>query len=232
MKKFNMFLIMTIVVGSCGIMYPASAQFEGKIESIPPHIQKQIVGKSWEQACPISLSDLRYLTIGFWGYDSKKHLGEMIVHKDIAQEVIEIFRELFSARFPIEKMRLVDLYFREPENRPKGEIDDASVEDNNTSAFFFRYIGKTTIVSEHGLGTAIDINPRVNPFVRGQECCPENGREFCDRTRNDVPGLITIGSICYNAFMSRGWKWGGHWKNVKDYQHFCKQEIIPASFNE
>ena len=51
------------------------------------------------------------------------------------------------------------------------------------------------------------------------------------KTRTDFPGLITEEGICYHAFTKRGWKWGGTWKNVKDYQHFCKQEIIPDYFN-
>jgi hypothetical protein len=24
------------------------------------------------------------------------------------------------------------------------------------------------------------------------------------------------------AFAKRGWKWGGNWKSLKDYQHFSK----------
>ena len=144
----------------------------------------------------------------------------MIVHKDVAHEVVEIFQELFENKFPIETMRLIDDYF-EP-NKTKGEIDDISMAHNNSVGFFFRFIGKTNIVSEHGYGTAIDINPRVNPFVRGDFVCPPESKEFCDRTRKDVKGLLNEDSICINAFTKRGWNWAGKWKKVQDYQHFCK----------
>lgn len=191
-----------------------------KIDLINETIAKRIVGKTWTVECPVPLTDLRYLTIPYWGYDGKEHLGEMIVHKAVALEVIDIFQELFEVKFPIEEMRLIDDYF-EP-GKTRGEIDDISMAHNNTSAFFFRFIGKTTIVSEHGLGTAIDINPRVNPFVRGDYVCPAESRVYCDRTRTDVKGLLTGKDVCVRAFTKRGWNWAGLWKKVQDYQHFCK----------
>lgn len=190
------------------------------IKPIDNSISKRIAGKSWETSCPITLEDLCYLTIPYWGYDDKAHLGEMIVHKNVAQEVVDIFQELYETKFPIERISLIDDYYIP--GRTKGEVDDASMAANNSSGFFFRYIGKTTIVSEHGLGTAIDINPRVNPFVRGNYVCPSASKEYCDRTRKDIKGLLTEDSVCVKAFKKRGWNWGGNWKKVQDYQHFCK----------
>lgn len=203
--------------------------FFAQIEPISERIAQIIVGKTWQPDCPIPLKDLRYITIAHWGYDDTIHRGEIIVHKDVAEEIVEIFHELFAHKFAIEKMQLIDNYFQD--NLSNDEIDGQSLAENNSSAFFFRYIGKTTIVSEHGLGTALDINPRINPFVRGKEVYPADAQEFCDRSRIDVPGMITRDSICYQAFIKRDWKWGGNWKNVQDYQHFCKQEIIPENFN-
>jgi hypothetical protein len=36
-------------------------------------------------------------------------------------------------------------------------------------------------------------------------------------------GMIVKDDLCYKAFTSRGWTWGGDWKYEKDYQHFQKQ---------
>jgi D-alanyl-D-alanine carboxypeptidase-like protein len=183
-------------------------------------VAQRIVGKSWEPACPIPLKDLRYLTMSYWGYDDQEHLGEMVVHKDVAEEVVAIFEELFYAQFPIERMQLIDDFF-EP-GKTKSEIDDISMAHNNSYGFFFRYVSKTTIVSEHGMGTAIDINPLVNPFVRGDYVRPTQSREYSNRRRTDVKGLITEDTVCYKAFIKRGWNWAGQWKKIQDYQHFCK----------
>lgn len=194
----------------------------GTIGKIDEKLEQRITGKSWESSCPIPLSDLRYLTIPYWGYDNQIHIGEMIVHKSIAQEVLDIFYELLENKFPIQSMRLIDDYFQP--HLTKGDVDDLSMLNNNSSAFFFRYIGKTNIVSEHGLGTAIDINPLVNPMVKGEKVFPSISREFCERTRKDVKGFLTEYSICVKIFKKYGWHWAGDWKKIKDYQHFCKNQ--------
>lgn len=190
------------------------------ISPINDTIKQRIVGKSWTETCPIPLEDLRYLTIPYWGYDDKQHQGEMIVHKDVVQEVITIFAELLEAKFPIESMRLVDDFFQPGMSR--SDVDTASMLSNNTSAFFYRCISNTKIISEHCLGTAIDINPLVNPFVRGDYVCPAESKGYCDRTRTDIKGFLTPESICVTLFLKHGWNWAGAWKKVQDYQHFCK----------
>lgn len=196
-------------------------EYRASIELISEPIAARIVGKSWELTCPVPLEDLRYLKISHWGYDDQVHQGEMIVHKDVASEVVEIFKELFVAKFPIERMRLIDDYFQP--GKTKGEIDDSSIRDNNSSAFFFRLVGKTNFVSEHGLGTAIDINPLVNPLVRqGADICPAESQAYSDRTRTDVKGMVTASSDCVRIFLKHNWKWAGNWKKLQDYQHFCK----------
>jgi hypothetical protein len=228
MQNMCSYLLMTVLIVN-QIVFAAQTEFIGTVEEISPEIEKRIVGKSWQPECPIPLEDLRYLRLSHWGYDNEIHLGEMIVHKDVADDVIEIFKELFENHFPIERMHLIDDYFEE--GKSKNEIDDISMTNNNTSAFFYRAISGTDVISEHGLGTAIDINPLINPFydIITDHVSPSNAREFLDRERTDVAGMITKESICYKAFIKRGWKWGGNWKNVKDYQHFSVKEVLNKS---
>lgn len=195
-------------------------QPQATIAPIDDTIKQRIVGKSWTPECPIPLEDLRYLTIPFWGYDDKEHMGEMIVHKEIAQDGIAIFAELFQEKFPIERMQLIDDFFKP--NMTRGNVDDASMAANNSSGFFYRCIGKTNIVSEHGLGTAIDINPLVNPFVRGDYVSPAESKRYADRTLTGVKGFLTPESACVKIFLKHGWHWAGTWKKCQDYQHFCK----------
>ena len=59
------------------------------------------------------------------------------------QDVLEILRQLYEAKYPIEKIRLVDEYDAD---------EESSMEDNNSSAFNFRFISHTTRVSKHGSG--------------------------------------------------------------------------------
>lgn len=206
-----------------------AGDFFAIIEPITKATARKITGKSWLLDCPIELADLRLLTIRHWDFKNKVCTGELIVHQSVAEEVAYIFKELFESHFQIEKMYLIEDYFQ-PDVR-REVVDEYAAEDNNTSAFFYRMINGEDMISEHSLGTAIDINPRVNPFVFGNHVRPANAKEFVNRDRVDVPGMINKDSICHLAFMKCGWKWGGDWKYVKDYRHFCKKEIIPASFD-
>lgn len=183
-------------------------------EPLPDIIADKIEGVSWKEEAPVGLDDLSYVRVTYWGFDDKEHIGELVVHKRVAEEVTQIFKELYEAKFPIEKIRLIDEY---------NANDDLSMDDNNTSAFCFREVaGKKGTLSKHSYGIAIDINPIQNPFIKGERISPAAGEEYKDR-ENVRKGMIVKGDICYKAFKERGWTWGGEWRTLKDYQHFQKQ---------
>lgn len=183
-------------------------------ESLPEEIVNKINGISWKQGAPVELDDLSYVKVMYWGFDEEEHIGELIVHRKVAEEITQIFKELHEAKFPIEKIRLIDEY---------DANDDLSMEDNNTSAFCYREVaGKKGTLSKHSYGIAIDINPVQNPYIKGEKISPLEGKEYKDR-KNVKKGMIVKDDICYKAFKERGWIWGGEWKTIKDYQHFQKQ---------
>ncbi len=169
------------------------------------------MASSWRAGCPVPLSSLRYVTVRHWGTDGVVHDGELVVHVDHADAIVTVFAELFVARFPIERMRLVDDY--------DGD-DKASMRANNTSAFNCREVdGRPGVLSNHSWGTAIDINPLVNPWVKGSVVDPPEGRPYADRSR-PVPGGVYRGDVVTQAFARIGWGWGGDWPTSKDWQHF------------
>ncbi|MDD4113053.1 MAG: M15 family metallopeptidase [Herbinix sp.] len=187
------------------------------IEELDQRLIERITGKSYKEDTDIPYSDLRYIRLLHMGFDGLTHVGEMIVNKAIADDTIEIFKELYDIEYPIEKILLIDDY----------DADDLkSMADNNSSAFNYRFIEGTTRRSVHSDGRAIDINPLYNPYVRTvdgkQEVLPENGAEYVDRDK-DNEYYIRKDDPCYKAFVSRGFTWGGEWKNSKDYQHFEKK---------
>jgi hypothetical protein len=170
------------------------------------------LGTSWRPGCPLEPSQLRRVSIDYLGFDDTVHRGELIVHEDLAAEVVAIFDQLLTLRYPIEKMRTVDNY--------PGASDDLSMEDNNTSAFNCRDIPGTGRWSLHAYGRAIDLNPRINPFIdRTGAFQPRNAAPYLDRNRTD-PGLLHAGDPVVRVFTDRGWRWGGYWRTPIDYQHF------------
>ena len=185
-------------------------------QEITDDIFARIEGKSFKANCITSREDLRYLRVLHYNKDREILEGELICHKDIADDLLAIFQELYKAKYPIERMKLVDEYEAD---------DEASMRANNSSAFNFRYISGTKSLSRHSRGMAVDINPLYNPYVRyrgGRTLVePANAKPYVDRSK-DFPYKIVKGDLCYRLFKKYGFTWGGDWKNSKDYQHFEK----------
>lgn len=183
---------------------------------IAPEVLERMKGKSYPEHCTTPLADLRYLRVMHYNKEGEVCRGELICHKAISGDLLEIFRQLFLAKYPIERMVLVDGY---------GGDDEASMADNNSSAFNYRYVAGTKRLSKHSRGLAIDINPKYNPYVRkrGEKTLvsPKGSEKYVDRSR-DFPYKIDRNDLCYKLFKAYGFTWGGDWRNSKDYQHFEK----------
>jgi hypothetical protein len=165
---------------------------------------------SWRTGCPVPVAGLRAIDVTHFGYDGAVHIGRLVVAADVAAALVAVFHDLYDARFPIQRMEPIDVY---------GGDDNRSVRANNTSAFNCRAVTGGSGWSEHAYGRAIDVNPFVNPYVKGTTVLPPGAAPFTDRSRTDA-GMIHGGDAVVQAFASRGWSWGGYWISLKDYQHF------------
>ncbi len=169
------------------------------------------LGASWRGGCPVSVEDLRWLDLTHWTDDGHSEIGSLVVHADHVDDVVAVFRLIFDAGFPIHSMQPITEF---------GGDDNASMRANNTSAFNCREIdGQLGVWSQHAYGGAIDINPLVNPWVRGSSVDPPEGAPYVARDAS-IPGLIIEGDAVTDAFASIGWGWGGNWTSTLDYQHF------------
>jgi hypothetical protein len=196
-----------LVVGSADT---ATSKFRGTVELVSPAQAKRMTGVSWRKGCPVPLRDLRLLTVQHWGFDGKARTGRVIVHEDVSRQLVDVFRDLYAAHFPIRRMVQVDAY---------GGSDFRSIEADNTSAFNCRYVDGTTRWSEHAYGRAIDVNPIENPYVSGGRTSHAASRPYLDRARHR-PGMAYEGGAVVRAFDAIGWGWGGRWTSAQDYQHF------------
>ena len=184
---------------------------------MPDSIWHRMQGRSYPQGCEVPRSDLRYLELSYVDFEGHEHLGQMVCNRHIADDLLYIFRRLYEARYPIASMRLIDDY---------GADDARSMAANNTSCFCYRRVAGSTALSKHSRGMAVDVNPLYNPcvYVRSGRVLPPEGRAYAhgrDR-RKDIPGKIDTADLCYRLFVSRGFRWGGSWRSLKDYQHFEK----------
>ena len=193
-----------------GISYPISSDDTSVINRLAK-----------DDTLAISYNDLRYLSILHYDFNGKVQTGELICNKGIADDLVEIFYELYVNEYQIERIQLVDNYMGD---------DTASMADNNTSCFNYRVVDGTTNLSKHALGCAIDINPFYNPYVvynrngSGETYISPAGSEvYADRSK-EFPYKIDENDLCYKLFIAHGFIWGGNWNSSKDYQHFQKDE--------
>ncbi len=184
---------------------------------IQDEIFTRIHGCSYVENENIGISELSYLKLLYVGFDGNTYVGEMIVNQKIEAEVLSIFKKLYENHYPIEKMVLIDEYQAD---------DEASMQDNNTSAFNYRTIAGSTKLSNHSYGMAIDLNPKYNPYVKVNSdgtvfCQPKTGMEYADRSQ-EFDYKIDENDLAYQLFTDAGFTWGGNFQSVKDYQHFEK----------
>lgn len=184
--------------------------FRSAVEPVPADV---LARSTWQPDCPVAADELRWVRLSFWGFDGRRHTGELLVNASVAGDVVSVFGKLFRARYPIEEMRITRL----------DELDAPPTGDgNNTGAFACRpTVGQTTF-SQHAYGLAIDVNPFQNPYEKGDGpdrlVLPELASSYLDRDGRE--GVIHDGDPVVRAFAAIGWEWGGDWRSLKDYQHF------------
>ena len=160
---------------------------------------------------PVEITEtLELVTVRYRSFDGAIHQGQTLVHKDLAREVEEIFEELLSIDFPIEKVIPMCAY----------DWDDLrSMDDNNSSGFNPRFIHRTNRISKHSYGIVLDINTKLNPCVQNDGYTIPYGATYDP----SIPGTLFAGSPAVEIFTKRGWTWGGTWESLKDWQHFEKE---------
>ena len=185
-------------------------------QEIPDEIFDFMQGRSYKKGCNVPRADLRYLTILHRNIEGQTVVGELVVNKRISADILEIMRQLYDLSYPIERVRLIDYY----------DADDVkSMEANNTSCFNWRPQSGSASYSKHATGMAIDINPLYNPYYKcpyvNQTIEPAVAEPYMDRMW-EFPYKIEEDDACYRVFTEHGFKWGGNWNSLRDYQHFEK----------
>lgn len=189
-------------------------------EPLSDNLRRYITGVSYpgnSEELVITYDDLAYVHIWHYNFNGYPSEGELICNKAIAQDMVEIFYELYRNEYQIEKVLLIDEY--------DGD-DTASMEDNNTSCFNYRVVDGSSSLSKHAYGLAIDINPYYNPYITytkdgTQNVSPVSAAGYADRSIS-FAYKIDENDLCYKLFTEHGFIWGGNWNSVKDYQHFQK----------
>src|SRR5580704_6541 len=66
---------------------------------VVPDLLEKIRARTWHPGCPVPPGDLRQLSLSYWNFEQKPMNGVLVVSKDVAREVTQIFRDLFRHGF-------------------------------------------------------------------------------------------------------------------------------------
>jgi peptidoglycan L-alanyl-D-glutamate endopeptidase CwlK len=159
------------------------------------------------------IESLSLINVRYRSFDGSLHRGQLVVHKEVVPDILEIFRFIEALGFPVARAIPIVRY---------GWSDDRSMADNNSSAFNYRLVLGTERLSRHAFGRAVDINPFQNPVMYENGCISPDGAAY------DVgkEGTFSETHSVVREFQRRGWQWGGHFKTLKDYHHFDKVEEV------
>jgi len=192
--------------------------FQQSIQRLSPGVQTELRGHGfWHRGCPVSLSQLRVVSVSTFGFDGRVRVGQLVVNRKAAAPLVSVFRKLYAFRFPVRHMQLADMY---------GPVSGRPADDDVTGSFSCRQAVPSPCIggsgtgtwSNHAYGLAVDLDPRENPYVGCGMSRDPNARRYMDRSRRLV-GMVTPAVIA--AFRSIGWGWGGAWSgSTKDYMHF------------
>lgn len=157
----------------------------------------------------------KIVKLKYFSFDGKIHQGQLVIDKDLVEDIKKVFKFALQEKFPINSVIPVS----HARFRKNGRWDDdLSMIANNTSAFNYRVkTGSSTELSNHAYGRAIDINTVQNPYVKGKLVLPPNGNY-----NPNAAGTFTANSPIVKMFIALGWDWGGSWTRLQDYQHFEK----------
>lgn len=163
---------------------------------------------------PDVLDRLTVVDVQYYDFHGVLRQGQIVIHKALAQDIRRIFAVIRDSRFPVESALPVAHPARLAKYPPYGMAPD-----NNSSGYCWRSVTSGNKASYHALGLALDINPDLNPYIKGDLVIP-TGATY-DPAR---PGTLTPDSPVVRTLKSLGWVWGGDWGDTPriDYMHFEK----------
>ncbi|MDR7252871.1 hypothetical protein J2X46_001856 [Nocardioides sp. BE266] len=193
-------------------MLPGNGYANRVVSPAPRHVVRR---SSWQPGCPVAARDLAWVRLTFWGFDARRHTGELLAHRSVADDLVQVFGVLYRERFPQEHVGIVRRW--DPDAPSTGD-------GNGTGAFVCRPSTGSSYFSQHAYGLAIDVNSFQNPYAKRAVVLPELASSYLDRGRVRA-GMITPDGPVVRAFARIGWEWGGAWRQSRDYMHFSRNGL-------
>jgi hypothetical protein len=203
-------LTLIMSVSAWGAALSASPEFAPLSETT----KAVMIGKAWTPGCPVPLDDLVAVNVKYFGFDGAQHDGVIVIHKRFATDVSEIFKDLYTIKFPIHNISTYENY----------DIGKYASADATVGFYCRKAQDAPTEWSGHAYGAAIDINPLENPFLDSKDGWWPAGTASM-APRDEGKGKTSPGTEAFRIFARHGWAWGGFYVGEPDYMHFYKLTV-------
>lgn len=158
-------------------------------------------------------NEMAIVDVEYYSIDSMLHRGQVVINRDLVDDIIEIFAYIKEIRYPVEMVIPVKF------DMPNGMTTMAHL--NNSYGFHYRkMISSNAKLSSHSMGKAIDFNPFNNPYISSEgDVKPIDAKYDINNKRT-----LTATHPLVKKMKQMGWTWGGDWISAKDYMHFEKSD--------
>lgn len=229
-KSVAIFIMIAAIVGG-GVGMVAAQNDNHKHSSEKPvwqEVERPIKLNPDKPAPQEIIEQLVSLKVTYRDMDKQQRQGIIEVNRSLKDDVLTFFKYAYYLNFPVNEVVV--------SSDPRYKWDDNKLmAANATSGFNYRTISGGTTPSQHGLGRAIDVNPRQNPYItldeQGTPLTAPKDASWLPGT----PGTLHDKQPLIQLMESRGWSWGGRWTlqdedgAVIDYQHLQKRAPVNSS---
>ena len=160
------------------------------IQPLPAQLQADLSGRFWHKGCPVALADLRVLTVTHWGFDGRRHTGQLVVNKTRGRAA-RAASSRSSTRCASRSATCSSPTCTGPSgSRPADDDVSASFECRQAVPSPCTGGKGTGTWSNHAYGLAVDLNPAREPLRRLRPDAGPARPAYLDRSRLR-PGMVT-----------------------------------------
>jgi hypothetical protein len=174
---------------------------------------RALANRSWRPGCPVGRSGLRLVRASYWGFDGRRHRGELVVAARSASRLGRVLARLYDEQQPIRALRRVERLGSWTTSVPR------VLASGSTFGFTCRRTpGDPHAVGSHARGTVISLNPWENPTRVGTVGSPASWW-LTHRGPLEVPSYVhTASSAVVRAFTDQGFVWKGRTGRLAEFQ--------------
>lgn len=189
---------------------PSTSGADPRVTRVSAPVWRAMAGRSWRSGCPVGRPGLRTLRVSYWGFDGRRHRGELVVSRGSAYQLARVFKRLYALRQPVRSLHRVETL-----GTWRTAVGRTLRADAGFGFACQRIPGDTRRVGSHARGTVVSLNPWENPTRVGTRGVPDTW--WLSRSR-PMSYVHRSGDAVVRAFAAEGFVWNGRAGRYADFR--------------